>query len=136
MKMDIDLDLSKENDKTKFLGYQVNFGNPGQFKIYNGKMRFDGYAEIIINGELIQIAFEYNGIQHYEFPNYWFGDSIDGFNSWLKYIERDQIKKEICKLNNVYLIEIPYYIDLALEHPKKIQSYIINQFELITGIKL
>ena len=134
--MDIDLDLSKEKEKIKFMRYKVNFCNPGRFRIYDGKMRFDGYAEFAINGKLIKIAFEYNGIQHYEFPNFWFGDSTDGFQSWLKYIERDQIKKEICKLNNIYLIEIPYYIDRALEHPEKIRSYIINQFELITGIKL
>jgi len=134
--MNIDLDLSKEKEKIKFVGYKVNFCNPGRFRIYDGKMRFDGYAEFAINGKLIKIAFEYNGIQHYEFPNFWFGDSTDGFQSWLKYIERDQIKKEICKLNNIYLIEIPYYIDRALEHPEKIRSYIINQFELITGIKL
>jgi len=136
MKMDIDMDLSKENGKTKFEGYKVNFNNPGQFKIYSGKMRFDGYAKIKINKKLIQIAFEYNGKQHYEFPNYWFENSVKGYKSWLEYIERDQIKKEISKLNNVYLIEVPFYIDIALEHPKKIQSYIINQFELITGIKL
>ena len=38
-------------------------------------MRFDGYAEITINEKIIKIAFEYNGVQHYEFPNYWFGVS-------------------------------------------------------------
>ncbi len=135
-KMDIDLDLSKENGKIKFIGYRVNFCNSGLFGIYEGKMRFDGYAEIAINGKLIKIAFEYNGIQHYEFPNYWFGDSKDGYLAWLKYIERDQIKKEICKLNNIYLIEIPHYIDRTLELTEKIRSYIISQIELITGIKL
>ncbi|MBY8990072.1 MAG: hypothetical protein KGD58_04890 [Candidatus Lokiarchaeota archaeon] len=130
------MDLSKNNGKTEFLGYKVNFPNPNQLKIYNGKMRFDGFARIKINGKTIQIAFEYNGKQHYEFPNYWFENSDRGYKAWLEYIERDQIKKEICKLNKIYLIEIPFYIDLALEHPKKIQSYIINQFELISGIKL
>lgn len=134
--MDIGLDLTKEKDKIMFMGYKVNFSNLPQFKIYSGKMRFDGYAEIVISGKLIKIAFEYDGIQHYEFPNYWFGNSIRGYRSWLKYIERDQVKKEICKLNDIYLIEIPYYIDFTLEHPEKIQSYIINQFELITGLKL
>ena len=99
-------------------------------------MRFDGYAKVQINRKIIQIAFEYNGKQHYEFPNYWFENSDRGYNAWLEYIERDQMKKEICRLNNIYLIEIPFYIDLALEHPKKIQLYIIDQFKLISDIKL
>ena len=96
-------------------------------------MRFDGYAEIIIKGKLIKIAFEYNGIQHYEFPNYWFKDTPESYKVWISYIERDQIKKEIGKSNNIILIEFPYYLDLALEHPNKIRSYIIKKFELATG---
>jgi len=134
--MAIDIDLSKENGKTEFIGYKVNFPNPNQLEIYRGKMRFDGYAKIKLDGKIIQIAFEYNGKQHYEFPNYWFENSDRGYKTWLDYIKRDQIKKEICNLNNIYLIEIPFNTDLTLEHSKKIQSYIINQFELISGIKL
>jgi uncharacterized alpha/beta hydrolase family protein len=99
-------------------------------------MRYDGYAEKVISNQMIKIAFEYNGIQHYEFPNYWFEQSSKGYNAWLKYIKRDQVKKEICKLNNIILIEIPYFIDLSLEHPQKIQTYIINEFEIKTDIKL
>ncbi len=99
-------------------------------------MRFDGYAEININNQNIKIAFEYNGIQHYEFPNYWFKNSQEGYNEWLEYIKRDQLKKEICRINNIILIEITYYIDKSLEHPDKIQSYIISEFENKTGIKI
>ena len=136
IEMAIDIDLSKENGKTEFIGYKVNFPNPNQLEIYRGKMRFDGYAKIKLDGKIIQIAFEYNGKQHYEFPNYWFENSDRGYKTWLDYIKRDQIKKEICNLNNIYLIEIPFNTDLTLEHSKKIQSYIINQFELISSIKL
>jgi hypothetical protein len=47
--MDISLDLSKNNGKTEFLGYKVNFPNLYQLKIYSGKTRFDGYAKVQIN---------------------------------------------------------------------------------------
>ena len=57
-------------------------------------------------------------------------------DEWLEYIKRDQLKKEICKINNIILIEIPYFIDKSLEHSNKIQSYIISEFKNKTGIKL
>ena len=136
IKMNINLDLSRKKNVVKLVGYTVDYDNQCKFQKYNGKMRFDGYAEITINGKLFKIAFEYNSIQHYKFPNYWFGESSDSFKSWLSYIERDQIKKEICKLNNVILIEFPFYVDIALEHPKRIQSYIIKKFEEKSGLKL
>lgn len=135
-KMNINLDFLRKKNVVKLVGYKVDYDNQCKFQKYNGKMRFDGYAEITINGRMFRIVFEYNGIQHYEFPNYWFGESADRLNSWLSYIKRDQIKKEICKLNNIILIEFPYYIDIALEHPKRIQSFITKQFELKSGIKL
>ena len=136
-KMKIKLDLLKKKDKIKLVGYDVIYNNDNnKFKIYKGKMRFDGYAEVIIHGQLMKIAFEYNGIQHYKYPNYWFEESPDHLKAWLKYIKRDQTKKEICRMNNILLIEIPYYLDPALEHPKKIQSLIINKFESNTGLKL
>ena len=46
------------------------------------------------------------------------------------------LKKEICNLNNIILIVIPYDLDLSLEHPEKIKSYIIKKFEQESGLKL
>ncbi|GAG81705.1 unnamed protein product, partial [marine sediment metagenome] len=37
---------------------------------YKGKMHFDGFAILNLDNSVIKLAFEYNGIQHYEFPNY------------------------------------------------------------------
>ena len=48
------------------------------------------------------IAFEYQGIQHYEF-NSFFHNSIQDFE---KQKERDQRKKKLCLQNNIMLIEI------------------------------
>ncbi|NVM19950.1 MAG: hypothetical protein HWN80_19780 [Candidatus Lokiarchaeota archaeon] len=134
-KMAISLNLLKNNKRIKLDGYSIQ-SNSRVSKFYKGKMRFDGYAEMIINNQKMKIAFEYNGIQHYEFPNYWFENSQEGYKEWLEYIKRDQLKKEICKINNIILIEIPYFIDKSLEHSNKIQSYIISEFENKTGIKL
>lgn len=46
------------------------------------------------------IGIEYQGIQHYEQTNY-FGDYIQN-------LERDRRKKELCKINNVQLLEWKY----------------------------
>ncbi|MCJ7650677.1 MAG: hypothetical protein MUP85_18860 [Candidatus Lokiarchaeota archaeon] len=132
-KIKIKLELLKKKNKVKLVGYKTIDFDKNFSKIYKGKMRFDGYTEIIIKGQQFKIAFEYNGFQHYEFPNYWFKDSLEGYKVWIRYVERDQIKKEICKSNNIILIEFPHYLDRALEHPNKIRSYIINKFESATG---
>lgn len=47
---------------------------------------------------------EYDGKQHYE-PIDWFG----GEEQFIKQKERDKIKDEYCKNNNIPLIRIPYY---------------------------
>jgi hypothetical protein len=49
------------------------------------------------------IAIEYQGIQHYQMIPYWGQKTFDNTKKY------DLIKKEYCKKNNIYLIEIPYY---------------------------
>jgi len=50
------------------------------------------------------IAIEYQGEQHFNPIKGW------GGNKTLERIQHnDKIKKEYCKKNNIYLIEIPYY---------------------------
>lgn len=53
------------------------------------------------------VCVEYNGIQHYE-PIDYFG----GQKKFENQILRDNIKREYCKKNNIYLFEIPYYSNL------------------------
>ncbi len=63
-------------------------------------LELDGY------NEELGIAFEYNGKQHYEYPNR-FHKTEDEFREQLK---RDQWKLQQCDENNIYLINIPYNI--------------------------
>jgi len=64
-------------------------------------MELDGY-----NKEL-EIAFEYQGGQHYKF--------VKGFHktkeNYFKLVERDKLKQEVCKEHNIDLIIIPYTIN-------------------------
>jgi len=57
------------------------------------------------NDEL-KIAVEYNGIQHYKWPNFT-GQSQEDF---VKQIRRDKFKVETCDANGVYLITVPYNV--------------------------
>ena len=74
-------------------------------------LELDGY-----NSE-IEIAFEYNGIQHYQFPNK-FHRTVEDFQ---QQVRRDNYKKEACQLSGVYLIQIPYLVP-----PSQIPEYIYN----------
>ena len=89
-------------------------------------LEFDGY-----NSEL-NIAFEYNGKQHYEWVPY-FQKTIEKF---YKQQERDIRKRNICKIlwisrnlrrrfckeRNIRLLDIPYEFDY--HHEKKLFSFI------------
>jgi len=66
------------------------------------KMELDGYNQDL------KIAIEYNGKQHYVFPN-GFHKTIEEFE---KQKERDLLKLDLCDKNGVYLITVPYTIEL------------------------
>ena len=68
----------------------------------------------------LKLAIEYNGIQHYKYVPYFHKNKEAFYNQ--KY--RDDMKRRICKENNINLIEVPYTI--KLEHIKrKFKIYII-----------
>lgn len=69
------------------------------------------------NSEL-QIAVEYNGIQHYKYVPYFHKNKEAFMNQ--KY--RDDMKKRICKEYNIKLINVPYTI--KIQHIKK---YLYNE---------
>ena len=54
-----------------------------------------------------KIAIECQGEQHYIYNSY-FHKEVIGFH---KSILRDENKRKWCELNNILLIEIPYYLD-------------------------
>ena len=69
------------------------------------------------NSEL-KLALEYNGIQHYHYPNK-FHKTRAEFDYQL---EKDQLKSNLCKQNNITLITIPYTIKKS-----ELISYITNE---------
>jgi hypothetical protein len=54
----------------------------------------------------LNIAVEYNGIQHYAWPNF----TNQTYSQFINQIRRDMLKTELCDNNNVYLITVPYNI--------------------------
>lgn len=62
------------------------------------RLEFDGY------NEEHKIALEYNGEQHYKYPNYWHSTE-EIFNAAKA---RDALKEEYCKEQNIKLIIVPY----------------------------
>lgn len=62
--------------------------------------------ELDCYNEHLGIALEYNGIQHYVWPNFT-GQSKENF---IKQVRRDQYKVNQCDLNGVYLITVPYNV--------------------------
>jgi hypothetical protein len=64
-------------------------------------LELDGY------NEKLRIAFEYNGKQHYEYPNEFHRTEQE----FIQQVRRDIFKKEVCKKMGIRLISIPYYID-------------------------
>ena len=63
------------------------------------------------------IAVEYNGAQHYKYTPYFHKNKEAFLNQ--KY--RDDMKRRICKENNIYLLEVPY----TIPH-EDIEKYIKN----------
>lgn len=74
--------------------------------------------ELDCYNEKLQIAAEYQGYQHYEYPNI-FHKTMHEFE---KQLRRDQLKKEICAKANVMLICIPYNIQ-----EEDLKSYILGE---------
>lgn len=74
----------------------------------NAKMRLDGYFPNL------KIAIEYDGIQHFEYIEK-FDKTYDNF---LKRQQRDKLKNELCKNNNIKLIRIKYDEPLTIDYLK------------------
>lgn len=75
-------------------------------------LEFDGYNE---NKKL---AIEYNGIQHYVYPNHWHKTEED----FIYQQKRDDRKRNYCQQQGIFLIEVPYTENKTLE--QFLQHYI------------
>lgn len=68
-----------------------------------------------------KIAAEYNGIQHYKWPNFT-SQSKEEFD---KQKNRDQLKRKLCVQENIRLITVPY----TVEH-EDIETYILDYLSI------
>jgi hypothetical protein len=75
-------------------------------------LELDGY-----NTEL-NLAIEYNGIQHYKYTFHFHRNGLIDFN---KIKENDIKKRNLCKINGVYLIIVPYWI-------KNFENYLRDEY--------
>nr|QBK85813.1 MAG: uncharacterized protein LCMAC101_04080 [Marseillevirus LCMAC101] len=78
-----------------------------------GCLELDGY------NEKLELAFEYQGIQHEKVVPFF---HPHGEKDLLAIQERDKIKKEKCSQNGICLLEIPS--KYSYNHPKKLKRYI------------
>ena len=76
--------------------------------------------EIDCYNEELKLGLEYNGRQHYEYSSFFHKNKEDFLNQ--KY--RDIIKKNMCKDNNVILIEVPYTVNI-----EDIEYYIVTKLQ-------
>lgn len=85
--------------------------------VTNKKMELDGF------NEKLKIAFEYNGQQHYSFTPP-FHASIEDLKEG---IQRDRLKRRLCKKNGVLLITIPP-LNTKYRHFPSIEKAILKKF--------
>jgi len=86
----------------------------------NRNLELDGY-----NDDL-QIGIEYNGIQHYVWPNY----TSMTHDQFIQQQYRDDLKQQLCKIKQICLIIIPYTVDIKLI-PIAIYSQLIDLAEAV-----
>jgi len=89
-----------------------------------GLLELDGYCE------KLKLAFEYQGMQHYEFIPFWHKTPEDFENQK----KRDEQKRKECHKANIVLIEVPYTInknndteDFLIEMLKKHKIKLVNK---------
>lgn len=92
--------------KNKNIFFETQKTFPDLLSNKNWKLRFDFYFPEY------NICLEYQGIQHYDSTNKFYSDEGQ---------ERDNIKRDYCKNNNIKLIEIPYtdYDKITWEYLKE-----------------
>jgi hypothetical protein len=71
-----------------------------------------------------KIAVEYNGIQHYKYPSAFHKSEKQFYDQ----LYRDKLKKKLCEEEGVYLIPIPYWVDMCISDPNNPESLICSKF--------
>ena len=77
-----------------------------------------GYnVELDCYNDELKLAIEYNGEQHYKWPNY----TNQTYEQFINQTRRDTLKRQLCDKKGVYLIVVPYNVP-----HEKIPQYIIS----------
>ncbi len=74
--------------------------------------------EIDCFNEEYAIAVEYNGIQHYKYPSVFYKTEKEFYNQ----VYRDRLKRKLCDENGIYLISVPYWVDMYDSHEQHIKE--------------
>jgi ribosomal protein S27AE len=88
-------------------------------------LELDGY------NEKLNIAFEYNGIQHYEYNEHFHRGDLANLETQKS---RDRDKYRLCREHKVNLIIIPYQYDYR--QPKELEDFILNELNRSLNIKI
>lgn len=87
----------------QLLGHPFKKSRPHWLRTPKGhQMELDGYCS------LLKLAFEHQGLQHYEQIKYFHSNS----DKLQRLQSRDQYKRDLCKANGVTLIEVPSILDV------------------------
>jgi hypothetical protein len=80
--------------------------------VTNRRLELDCY------NETLRIALEYQGEQHYKWPNF----TGQNYSQYLQQKYRDEIKRRLCRELGIKLIEVPYYIPQS-----RMKDYILKK---------
>lgn len=115
--------------------YNKNNYNDHEKKVIDDLIKFghvDCYCKININGTLFKLALEYQGGQHKKIISKFYNSLEDLRHQKL----RDKLKRELCKENEIILLEFPYDIDKYMNDNIKIQRHIVKELKKHTNIKI
>jgi hypothetical protein len=102
----------------KITGYKFLKCNPSYLK----GLELDGFCKEL------NLAFEYNGVQHKTFHPFFYKDKKE----FIKQQKRDKLKIKLCRLNNVNLIIIPHkYNHHDSNNLNKYIEYQLNKLNII-----
>jgi hypothetical protein len=99
----------------KYLENQTGFKFIKCNPIWLNKLQLDGFCKEL------NLAFEYNGIQHYKFNKYFHNSKEDFTNQQ----ERDKLKRKILEQRKIKLIDIPF--NFNYKNIKSLYEFINNQ---------
>jgi hypothetical protein len=80
--------------------------------------------EIDCYHEEYKLAIEYNGIQHYKFPSAYHKSEKEFYDQ----LYRDRLKKKLCDDAGVYLLPVPYWVDMCVSDPNDPEKLICSKF--------